>query len=219
VTDPAVWKLIRRQQLVLSLKELDKRRSGLIPVFDPEDSTTLQISKGERGEQLIESFRTKLLELIDATTVRNATKTLLLQKEATLVLSEVGELLVPMYPYEVPVDGKFSFLPRLLGQARATFTFRRHNEILGNVTIVADGYVAPITAGDFVDLNLRNFSTGLPVKITWKKAGSGSRFEVATIPILGSFKEGFNDPLTAKSRRIPFETIRLEADALKLSYG
>jgi cyclophilin family peptidyl-prolyl cis-trans isomerase len=139
--------------------------------------------------------------------------------------------------------------------------------ILGNVTIVADGYAAPITAGNFVDLSMRNFYTGLPVKAMRKRLGvvpswsdnvivndltelkdnldvladdfgsdltnaerklgffqtkesmeqvfgfdgEDSRMTMdAVMPILGSFQEGFYDPLTAKPRRIPLELVALD---------
>jgi len=131
------------------------------------------------------------------------------------------EFLVPTFPYEVPTEGLYSYLPRLLGRAKVTFTMTRNKKIMGNVTIVADGFAAPITAGNFVELSMRNFYTGLPVKLSRKKVGSDNEFEVATIPILGSFQEGFYDPLTAKLRRIPLEIIRLDKGkgAPKLSYA
>jgi peptidylprolyl isomerase len=141
---------------------------------------------------------------------RNETGTFLAEQSALYALSEVGELLVSSFPYDVPTEGKFSYLPRLLGRARVTFTFRRENKVIGNVTIVADGFAAPITAGNFVDLSIRNYYTGLPIKFQRKKLGTGSEFEVASLPILGSYEEGFYDPLTAKPRRLPLEIIRNE---------
>ena len=215
-------------------------------------------------------------------------------------LAEVGELLVSSFPYAVPTRGKFAYLPRLLGRCTVTFTFERplsttstlsfglfndntsaNQRILGNVTIVADGYAAPITAGNFVDLSLRNFYTGLSVKAMRKRLGVvpswsdnvivndltelkdnldvmrddfGSDLSLAekrlgffqskdnnigrggegisslqqqqemfgfddqdnrmtmdaVLPILGSFQEGFYDPLTAKPRRIPLELVALD---------
>ena len=131
------------------------------------------------------------------------------------------EFLVRSFPYDVPTEGQFSYLPRLLGRAKVTFEIRRRKNVLGNFTIVADGFAAPITAGNFVDLSIRKFYTGLPVKLSRKKVGTGNDFEVASIPVLGSFQEGFCDPLTAKLRRIPLEIIRLESGkgAPKLSYA
>lgn len=242
---------------------IDTKRNLLEPVFNPDDSATLQVFKAERGEQLIESLRTQIVDIVNATrTTRNITEIILLQKQARLTLADVGGQLVPAYPYDVPKEGKFSYLPRLLGRAQVTFTFRRRGKILGNMTVVADGFLgeninfskfksllrspsslvstdfspsscfricaciktfpAPITAGNFVDLSLRNFYTGLPIKLARKKVGSGGDFEVATLPILGSFQEGFYDPLTAKLRRIPLEIIRLDKagrGAPQLSYA
>jgi len=111
------------------------------------------------------------------------------KRQTLLVLSELGELLVPSFPYAVPTKGKFGNLPRLLGRCTVTFSFERPSSaskanglnfdfvgdndkrFLGNITIIADGYLAPITAGNFVDLSARNFYTGLPVKAFRKNLG------------------------------------------------
>lgn len=206
---PDAWQRAK-STMEAAIEELDNKRGKLAPVFNPEDSTLLSISKGERGERLIEEFRRRMVRLVGSTGASNLTKTLNFQKEALIALSEVGELLVEAFPYDVPMEGKFSYLPRLLGRAKVTFSFRRRNQILGNVTIVADGFTAPISAGNFVDLSMRNFYTGLPVKLARKRLGAGSDFEVAQLPIFGSYQEGFYDPLTAKPRRIPLEIIRVE---------
>jgi len=111
------------------------------------------------------------------------------KRQTLLVLSELGELLVPSFPYAVPTKGKFGNLPRLLGRCTVTFSFERPSSaskatgmnfdfvgdsverFLGNITIIADGYLAPITAGNFVDLSARNFYTGLPLKAFRKNLG------------------------------------------------
>jgi cyclophilin family peptidyl-prolyl cis-trans isomerase len=193
------------------IAELDRKRTLLEPVFNPDDDddTLLQISKGERFEILMESLRSRFLAITEAAQQHNRTAALIQQKRALLLLSEIGELLVTKFPYPVPTEGRFSYLPRLLGRCKVTFTFRRQKTILGNITIVADGYMAPITAGNFVDLCMRDFYTGLPIKFMKKRLGSGSTFEVANLPILGSFNDGFYDPLTAKLRRLPLEIIRV----------
>lgn len=212
------------------------------------------------------------------------------KKKALLTLAEVGELLVTNFPFAVPSGGKFGNLPRLLGRCTVTFSFERpsntaasgfglfdtaleNRRSLGNVTIVADGYAAPITAGNFVDLSMRNFYTGLSVKAMRKRLGvipswsdnvivndltelkdnldvladdfgsdltnaerklrffqtkesveaqpfgfgfdsDDSRMTMdAVMPILGSFQEGFYDPLTAKPRRIPLELVALDTSS------
>uniref|UniRef100_A0A7S2MR43 peptidylprolyl isomerase n=1 Tax=Helicotheca tamesis TaxID=374047 RepID=A0A7S2MR43_9STRA len=287
--DPDLWKDVFQTSEGILLY-LDSQRSQLEPVFNQEDSTMQSINKAERGERLVEELRTQVIQLCNATSVANATKTYRVQKEALYTLSQIGELLVPKYPYDVPTQGKYSFLPRLYGRTRVTFTIKRRDKFLGNVTVVADGYAAPITAGNFVDLCLRGFYTGLPVKYFKKRlsvapeesegaAGAGAAGGLGkdgvldteggggsgeaggmfastlgkikkgvkrtledieadieedtvtegeddttilkSIPILGSFGEGFYDPLTAKPRRMPLEIVRIDrlTGTLKLSYS
>lgn len=204
-----------------ALSVLTNKRAQLEPVFNPEDSTEIAILKAERGEVLAEQLREELIQLSNSTTRLNATCAFEMQKQALITLGFMGELLVKEFPYRVPSRGKFSFLPRLLGRATVTFRMKRGNTILGNITIVADGYTAPITAGNFVDLCLRNFYTGLAVKAMAKKFPSKTDIIPATVNVLGSFNEGFYDPLTGKLRRIPLEIIRLEKGSgqPKLSYS
>jgi peptidylprolyl isomerase len=200
---------------------LSNKRAQLEPVFNPEDSTEVAILKAERGEILIEQLREELVQLSNATTFQNSTCAFKKQKEALITLGFIGELIVKEFPYRIPSRGKFSFLPRLLGRATVTLRIKRRGTILGNITIVADGYTAPITAGNFVDLCLRNFYTGLPIKAMAKRFPTPTDIVPATINVLGSFNEGFYDPLTAKLRRIPLEIIRLEKGSgqPKLSYS
>jgi peptidylprolyl isomerase len=217
--DADSWRQANRK-ILDAVNKLDKKRGMLQPVFNPEESTLIQIFKGERFEILIETLRNTLLDLATATKASSSTLAFSKQKAALLTLSEIGELLVMGFTYDVPTEGKYSYLPRLLGRAKVTFTFRRANKQLGNVTIVADGFAAPITAGNFVDLSARGFYTGLPIKFIRQRTGSGSDFEVATLPIMGSYREGFYDPLTAKPRRLPLEIIRVEkgSNAPRLTY-
>ena len=215
----ATW--TKLQKSVVTAKDiLVNKHSQLEPVFNPEDSTELSILKGERGEILIEEFRQHLNALENSILLNNITATLWAQKNALTTLGFLGELLVKEFPYRVPSVGKFSYLPRLLGRCQVTLRMKRQNQILGNITIVADGYTAPITAGNFIDLCIRGFYTGLPIKSipkrfhpgtnpsTTSSSSGGSDQVVADLNILGNFNEGFYDPLTAKLRCIPLEIIR-----------
>jgi peptidylprolyl isomerase len=225
-----------QNRLEYAIGYLDKNRRSLEPVFNEEDSAIFQIEKAERGERLIEAFRSELSVLLAYSKVQKVEELLARQKKALLALSEVGELMVGKFPYLIPKEGKFSFLPRLEGRCKVTFTFMRGNDHLGTCTILADGYAAPITAGNFIDLSLRGFYSGLPVKVVRKRFGESrtpkSNFFVefaessldsfrydsdqdgssgsSPVQILGSYKEGFYDPLTAKVRRIPLELLKQE---------
>ena len=265
------------QNLNSTIKYFDGQREKLQPVFNPDDSTELEIAKAERGEQLAESLREELVNMLACAKKKNELLIEAAQRRALLALANIGELLVPTFPYNVPTEGKFSYLPRLLGRARVSFTIKRKDTILGNVTIIADGFAAPITAGNFVDLCIRNFYTGLPVKALKKRLGTEpiltgednvvkydlenaienfvgeqgifsdalvkigkkkasnatlSDFEMnkldeppgtltTTMPILGSFQEGFYDPLTAKPRKIPLEIVQFDklTGTARLSYA
>lgn len=252
--DESTWiALISRMQT--SINYLDSQRGRLEPVFDQDDSTVVEIAKAERGERLAEELREEINFIIINSIDRDVDRVLLAQGRALRLLSELGELLVKKFPYDTPSEGKFSYLPRLLGRAKVTFTMKRSGTLLGNVTILADGFAAPITAGNFVDLCARDFYTGLPVKLMRKRFGAKpltfddetsdtvaydivetidklkDEYEVVfptsepgtittSLPILGSFNEGFYDPLTAKPRRVPLEVLlkdRLKGD-FKLSY-
>ena len=169
------------------------------------------------------------------------------QRRALIALSEVGELLVSEFPYEVPEDGKYANLPRLLGRCKVTFTFQRGNKVLGDVTLMVDGFAAPLTAGNFIDLCLRDFYPGLPIvnkkkdlieapciieqqeeltlrppsmfadtlaTITDKFERTKDKENLINLPILGSYQEGFIDPLTAKPRHVPLEVVRIQKESL-----
>eukprot|EP00536_Pseudo-nitzschia_multiseries_P007156 jgi/Psemu1/319060/estExt_fgenesh1_pm.C_1650001 len=200
---------------------LNNKRNQLEPVFNPDDSTEVAILKAERGEILLGDINQDLEYLKESIGLRNITCAFERQKSALLNLGFLGELLVKEYPYKVPRKGKYSFLPRLLGRAQVTFRFRRPSgTIIGDVKIVADGYTAPITAGNFIDLCIRNFYTGLPVKDPNKKGGPlyQEPQEALPISVLGSYNEGFYDPLTGQLREIPLEIILIEGTP-KLTYS
>jgi peptidylprolyl isomerase len=69
-------------------------------------------------------------------------------------------------------------------------------------------------------LCLRNFYTGLLIKGPTKKLGLLSQESQENFPvnILGSYNEGFFDPLTGQLRQIPLEIILIEGTQ-KLSYS
>ena len=70
------------------------------------------------------------------------------------LVSKLEESMVTDFPYEVPAE--YSNLPQLKG--RATVEVKTSQ---GDVEVVLDGYSAPVTAGNFVDLVQRGFYDGL----------------------------------------------------------
>ncbi len=112
------------------------------------------------------------------------------------LLDTIGDLeasMVTKYPFEVPQE--YRTLPQLKGRATVEIETTK-----GKLKIVADGYSAPVTAGNFVDLVQRGFYNGLPF----------SRAEESYVLQTGDPQGpevGFVDPTSGKYRAIPFEVL------------
>jgi peptidylprolyl isomerase len=109
------------------------------------------------------------------------------------LVSELEELMVKEFPYEVPAQ--YSNLPQLKG--RATIAFKTNK---GDITVVVDGYSAPVTAGNFVDLVQRGFYNGLE----FIRAEDSYVLQTGDPP---GKDQGFIDPNTGKYRAVPLEIL------------
>lgn len=109
------------------------------------------------------------------------------------LVTQLEELMVTGFPFEVPAE--YSNLPQLKG--RATVAFKTNK---GDLTVVVDGYSAPVTAGNFVDLVQRGFYDGLEF------TRSEESYVLQTGDPAGK-EEGFIDPKTGQYRAIPLEIL------------
>lgn len=129
-----------------------------------------------------------------------------LTKACKDVLGDIGrveEMMVANFPFQVPDE--FSNLPQLKGRATVEMLVRRDGDEPfdiegtiykeGKMTLVLDGYSAPISAGSFVDLVNKGFYNDNPV------VRSDGFIIQAGKPKNG---EGFTDA-TGKVRSIPLE--------------
>lgn len=119
-----------------------------------------------------------------------------IQEERTKLLNLVTlleESMVKGFPFEVPKE--YSNLPQLKG--RATVDIKTNK---GNLTVVVDGYSAPVTAGNFVDLVQRGFYNGLEF------TRSEESYFLQTGDPPGK-DVGFIDPKSGKYRSIPLEVL------------
>ncbi|MBA3921403.1 MAG: peptidylprolyl isomerase [Nostocaceae cyanobacterium] len=119
----------------------------------------------------------------------------ILEQRARLLklVSTLEESMVQKYPFEVPEE--YSNLPQLKGRATVALKTAK-----GDVKIVVDGYSAPVTAGNFVDLVQRGFYDGLPF------TRSEESYVLQTGDPDGP-EQGFIDPKTGKYRSIPLEVL------------
>lgn len=116
------------------------------------------------------------------------------QRKAILKnLTNLEELMVAGFPLEIPTE--YANLPQLKGRATVLMKTTK-----GDLTIVVDGYSAPVNGGNFVDLVQRGFYDGLDF----------IRDEDLYIIQSGDPKgadEGFIDPKTGEYRAIPLEIL------------
>jgi peptidylprolyl isomerase len=116
--------------------------------------------------------------------------------ERLKTLDRVGELealMVKGFPYEVPAE--YSNLPQLKG--RATVAFKTTQ---GDLTAVIDGYSAPVTGGNFIDLVQRGFYNKM-------KFNRAEEFYVLQTGDPDGPADGFVDPKTKQVRTIPLEIL------------
>jgi peptidylprolyl isomerase len=112
------------------------------------------------------------------------------------VLDRIGTLeatMVDKFPFEVPAE--YNNLPQLKG--RSTIAMKTSK---GDLKIVIDGYSAPVTGGNFVDLVQRGFYNNLP----FTRAENDYVLQVGD-PV--GEEVGFIDPKTKKYRAIPLEVL------------
>jgi len=115
------------------------------------------------------------------------------RKELLDQVGELEELMVQGYPFEVPEE--YDTLPQLKGRATVKFETTQ-----GDVTVIADGYSAPVTAGNFIDLVNKGFYNDMPF----------IRAEDFYVLQTGDPKgdaEGYIDPKTKEYRAIPMEIL------------
>lgn len=159
------------------------------------------IPDGKRAAAIsyLDDIQAQLLPVRDA--VENRDREIIWIKRSAM-LDDVGrieELMVTDFPFEVPTE--YSHLPQLKG--RATVEFKTSQ---GTMQAVIDGYSAPVTGGNFVDLVQRGFYDGMEF------IRAEDNYVLQTGDPAGP-EEGFIDPKTGQYRAIPLEILVKGEDA------
>jgi peptidylprolyl isomerase len=147
----------------------------------------------EAGAELIEQLKAGMARIQAAAEAKDKQQVYDIRTELLDLVTELEESMVQGFPFEVPVE--YSNLPQLKGRATIEFTTDK-----GKIRAVVDGYSAPVTAGNFVDLVQRGFYDGLPF----------TRSEESYVLQIGDPpgpEVGFIDPETKKYRAIPLEVL------------
>jgi peptidylprolyl isomerase len=110
------------------------------------------VPDGKRAAAIsyLDDMQAQLVPLREAVELRDR-ETVWLKRAAMLEdVSRIEELLVTGFPFAVPEE--YSHLPQLKGRATVEIVTNK-----GTMQAVVDGYSAPVTAGNFIDLVQRHF--------------------------------------------------------------
>lgn len=146
-----------------------------------------------QASDILDRLKAQLIELDESVNVQDRSAVLSQRNTLLSQITDLEELMVQGFPYEIPDE--YANLPQLKGRATVEVKTTK-----GNLTIVVDGYSAPINAGNFVDLVQRGFYNNLPF------IRSEDNFVVQTGDPTGP-EDGFIDPKTKKYRAIPLEVL------------
>lgn len=156
----------------------------------PEDQKT-------QAQALINDLQAGITDLRKAVDAKDKEQIWLGRTNLLNLVSQLEDSMVKGFPFEVPAE--YSNLPQLKG--RATVEMKTNK---GTLTLVVDGYSAPVTAGNFVDLVQRGFYDGLEF------IRAEDSYVLQTGDPAGP-EDGFIDPATGKYRAIPLEVL-VESD-------
>lgn len=145
------------------------------------------------AEDLIAGLQTGLTNIRQAIEVKDAEQVWTQRRQLLDQVGAIEEMMVTGFPFTVPAE--YSHLPQLKGRATIDLTTSK-----GKITLVVDGYSAPVTAGNFVDLVQRGFYNGLEI------TSAEESFTVQAGDPPGE-AAGFIDPKTGEYRSIPLEIL------------
>jgi peptidylprolyl isomerase len=153
------------------------------------------VPDGKRAAAIsyLDDMQAQLIPLNDAVALRDR-ETVWLKRAAMLDdVSRIEELMVSGFPFEVPEE--YSHLPQLKGRATVEMTTAK-----GSLKAVIDGFSAPVTGGNFIDLVQRGFYNGLEF------TRAEDNYVLQTGDPDGP-DDGFIDPKTKEYRAIPLEIL------------
>ena len=174
---------------------LNYRRDKLLASI-PEDRQV-------RGEEIIDRLTGGMEEIAEIIESKDREGTYIKRRELLDLVGDLEALMVTGFPFEVPEE--YSYLPQLLGRATVEMETNK-----GDLTIVVDGYSAPVNGGNFIDLVKRGFYDGMD----FNRAEDFYILQAGDPP---GAADGFIDPKTNEYRAIPIEVL-VQGDDLPV-YG
>jgi peptidylprolyl isomerase len=169
------------------------KAAGILSDRAEELLADISEAKKPQAEALIAEINQGIASIREAVEAQDKQTTSTVRRKLLDQVGELEELMVKGFPFEVPSE--YSNLPQLKGRATVELTTNK-----GNLTVVVDGYSAPVTAGNFVDLVQQGFYDGLE----FIRAEDNYVLQIGDPP---GPEDGFIDPKTGKYRAIPLEVL------------
>ncbi len=169
------------------------KASRLLNLRESDILASIPDAKQPEAQALVVQVKDGIALLEKAVEAKDREKVIDLKAKILGSVGEIEELMVTKFPFEVPSE--YANLPQLKGRATVAMETEK-----GQITVVLDGYSAPVTAGNFVDLVDRGFYNGLPF------IRSEESYVLQTGDPEGK-EEGFIDPATGKYRNVPLEVL------------
>lgn len=168
-----------------------KEANSILSISRDKILASVPGDRQSQAEELLTAIKSEVVQLEEAVSHQDRDQIAQLQGTALGHIGALEALMVTEVPFEVPAE--YANLPQLKGRATVKIETTQ-----GPLTVVVDGYSAPITAGNFVDLVQRGFYNNLPFSTP------EDDFVVQTGDPEGS-AAGFIDPKTKTYRAIPLE--------------
>jgi len=189
-----------------SLGPVAKRVRFAASTLDKEEKTiraSFAAANVKDGDAAIAKLRAGLKEFQTLIDKEDKQEVPIKQQEVLSYVGDIEQAMVDGFPFEVPSE--YANLPQLKGRAtlemKIKFKDPREDNATGGIfKIVVDGYNAPVSAGDFVDLAKKGFYDGMDIQ-------RADGFVVQTGKPSGG--EGYVEG--GQVRRIPFE-VMVEGD-------
>lgn len=181
-----VARAVRTSQSVLA-----KEKAAIVNDFAPD--------KKAAGLAALDKLDAGLVEFQALIDTKDKQAVPIKQREVLEYVGQVEAAMVKGFPFEVPKE--YADRPLLKGRATLEMKVKCSETPEGPqtvlLTLVLDGYNAPVSAGQFMDLVQRKFYDGMDVQ-------RADGFVVQTGDPDGP-EDGWVDPATGKIRRVPME--------------
>ncbi len=177
---PPIVKDVKTASFVLTLRS-EKILDGVPSDRQPQAVT------------ILEDIKTGISELQEAVENKDKEEVWIKRRAVLDNIGEIETLMVEGFPFKVPEE--YAELPQLKGRATVKIETTK-----GDLTIVVDGYNAPVNGGNFVDLVQRGFYDGL----SFIEIEDSLAIQTGDPP---GEEEGFVDSETGEYRAIPLEVL------------